>query len=248
MRLIPIAQIGYDQKFYPRANGREDWLTVHRYKEALVAHPWKADARRTGAFPPVVVVKADGYEWPYVLLDGLHRDRAFAAAGLESIWAVVEKLPRSKWLERSVELNVAGKRPLDSGDKRWVATRLTEEGWHPGKIAALLDMAPASFEKLVSTGIHKLSKAAAARIPEGRSNRQVNGDRYGFLKSPFLDVTGTANAVAALESQAPVSAHDAGQIVESFISLLGSGCIDPTDEDLVERLRLARRLLDEALS
>lgn len=193
-KVLPLDQIGYDPEYYPRVNGKEDWLTVHRYKEALKAHPWKADASKPGSFPPVIVVKTAGYQWSYLLLDGLHRVRAWSAAGLEKIPAVIETLPKSKWLERSVELNIDSKRPLDSGDKRWVATKLTAAGWKAGAIAALLCMEQGSFEKLVSTNIQKLTQASAKNIVTGRSNRQVGEDHIGFLKAPFTGVSGTGNA------------------------------------------------------
>jgi hypothetical protein len=105
--MLPLDQIGYDPEYYPRVNGKEDWLTVHRYKEAIKAHPWKAKPKEAGAFPAVVVAKATGYDWPYILLDGLHRVRAFSAAGLESIAAIVEHLPKSFQLAGQIGASAA---------------------------------------------------------------------------------------------------------------------------------------------
>lgn len=243
MQHLEIKQVGYDQNFYPRANGKEDWLTVFRYKEAIVAHPWKADVRKRMAFPPIVVVRSTGYDWPYLLLDGLHRLRAFHNAGHEKIWAEVERLPQSKWLARSVELNIDSKRALDAGDKRWVAMRLKEDGWEDGQVATLLEMEPSSFQKLVSTGCQRLTAKQAEMVPEGRGNRKINGDRYGFLKAPFADATGTANAIPVLQSQGKVSSREPMQIVDSFLALLESGCVDMTNEELVEKLKSARSML-----
>lgn len=243
--LLPIDQIGYDPEFYPRVNGKEDWLTVHRYKEVLGSAPWKSDASKPGAFPPVIVVKASGYDWTYLILDGLHRLRAWEAAGLERIPAVIEALPKSKWLERSVELNVDSKRPLDSGDKRWVATKLMADGWTVSKVATLLCMEKASLEKLVATNITKLTQSSAKNILRGRSNREVNGEHYGFLKAPFSPISGTGNAQKALRTQAAVSCREANQIIESFIALLESRAIDPTDEHTSGLLNRVRELLEE---
>lgn len=242
---LPLEQIGYDPAYYPRVNGKEDWLTVHRYKEAVKSQPWKADASRQGSFPAVIVVKATGYEWPYILLDGLHRVRAWSAAGLKSIAAIVEHLPKSKWLERSVELNIDSKRPLDSGDKRWVATKLTADGWKAGDIASLLCMEADSFKKLMATNVQKLTQASAKSILPGRSNRQVGDENFGFLKAPFRDVTGIGNAQRALRTQASVSCREAKQIIESFISLLESKAIDFTDESTASLLSRADELLRE---
>lgn len=247
MQLISLSQIGYDPEYYPRVNGQEDWLTVHRYKEALKSHPWKADATKPGAFPPIIVVKASGYDWLYNLLDGLHRLRAWHAAGLDKIPTTIERLPKSRWLERSVELNIDSKRPLDSGDKRWIATKLSAQGWKPEKIASLLCMERASFEKLVATNVHKLTRAAAKKIPKGRANRSVNGGDYGFLKAPFTGISGTSNAGKALLGQAAVTSRDAHQIVESFIALMEAKAVDPTDERLMDRLHHAATLLEKTV-
>lgn len=246
--LLDLDKIGYDPEYYPRVNGKEDWLTVHRYKEALLSHPDKAKPGSPGAFPEVVVVKAVGYDWPYILLDGLHRARSFSAAGYDQIGAIIERLPQSKWLERSVELNIDSKRALDSGDKRWVASRLTADGWKPEKIAALLCMETGSFEKLMATSVQKLTKASSESIPMGRSNRRIGKEHVGFLKPPFSGLSGTANAQKALRAQSAVSSRDTLQIVESFIALLESRAVDLTDEHLHERLTVAGALLDERLA
>lgn len=239
---LPLDQIGYDPEYYPRVNGKEDWLTVHRYKEALKSQPYKADANQTGAFPPIIVVKTTGYDWAYLILDGLHRLKAFEAVGLEKIPATIEALPKSKWLERSVELNIDSKRPLDSGDKRWVATKLMADGWKPGQVASLLCMERASFDKLVATNITKLTQASAKNILPGRSNRQVGKDHVGFLKAPFRDVT-AGNAQKALKTQAAVSCRESVQIIESFVALLEAKVIDVTDERTAELLLRVRELI-----
>jgi hypothetical protein len=244
---LSIADIGYDQKYYPRVNGKEDWLTVHRYAEVLRVHPEKADARKKGSFPAVVVVRSHVKDWKWILLDGLHRLRAFYRASLEEIWASVEDVPRSKWLALSVELNIDSKRGLDTGDKRWVAMRLEEEGWKPERIACLLNMTQASFEKIRGTNIHQLKPSEVEKIQNGRGNRQIGEDRYGFLKAPFGDATDTASAVAVLQHQGSVTAHDAAQIVHSFVALLESKCYDLTDEDTRSGLKRVKVLLDEAM-
>lgn len=244
--LLPLDQIGYDPAYYPRVDGREDWLTVHRYKEAIKSQPWRADASRAGAFPPVVVAKATGYDFPYVLLDGLHRLKAFGGAGRDKIAATIEHIPKSKWLARSVELNIDSKRPLDSGDKRFVATALRADGWKDGDIASLLCMEPDSFKKLVATNVQKLTASSAKSIPFGRSNRVIADEHIGFLKAPFSGVSGTGNAQRALRNQASVSSRESIQIIESFVALLESKAIDFTDERVAELLERANTLLRES--
>src|SRR5690348_1563432 len=95
---INVEEIDYRPEFYPRANGDSEWITVHRYADALAADPSKE-------FPPITVVRATGFEFKYLIIDGLHRLRAYFQAKRPQIPANVERLPRSKWFARSVELN-----------------------------------------------------------------------------------------------------------------------------------------------
>jgi len=246
--MLPIDSIGFDPEFYPRVNGKEDWLTVLRYKEALESHAEKADPSIPGAFPACHVIKAPGFDFPHLLLDGLHRLRAFTAAGYEELPCVIENLPRSKWLARSVELNIDSKRPLDSGDKRWIAHKLAAENWKPERIAKLLCMRIESYDKIVSSRCQRITSVSGKKAPLGRAHRVIGGNHFGFLKSPFENLSGTANAQIALARQQSVSARNIEQIVASFAALLETHCLDLTDESLVENLRNIHGQLDKLFS
>jgi hypothetical protein len=238
MQRIPLDQITYDPHYYPRVNGKEDWFTVNLYKDALVADPKKADAKAkpTGnwrPFPPIVVVKiAAGF----LILDGLHRLKAFAAAGLEVIYAEVERLPKSKWLARSVELNADQKRGLDTGDKAWVCQRLEAEGYSRKRIAGLLQMSVDTLDKIVVTRCQKLRVKDAKKLPTGRGNRQVNGGNMGFLKAPFGELTGTDKGRAALQVQQSCTARNVVQILDAFLGVLEAGALDMTEPEITERM------------
>lgn len=246
--LLPLDQLGFDPEYYPRVNGKADWLTIHRYKEALKSQPWKSDHRRDGAFPPVIVVKATGYDWQYLILDGVHRVSAFTAVGLQKIAATIERIPQSKWLARSAELNVDGKVPLGSGDKRWVASKLLAQGFEKEKVSELLCMEIGSFDRLMATNIERLTASSSKSIPMGRANRVIGKHHVGFLKSPFTSISGTANAQKALASQQLVSARESEQIIESFIALLESKAVDTHDDNVLNRLKKAGELLDKLMA
>lgn len=232
---IPVDQIGYDVKFYPRVNGREDWYTVHQYKDALLADPRKD-------FPPVVVVKATGKEYAYALLDGVHRTRAYHHAGREAIPAVIERLPESKWFARSVELNTIHGRRLDVGDKAWIAVRLEEDGFSIKEVADLLQMRVESLEKIKAMHVVKLTAKGTKNIPEGRGNRTAGKRHFGFLKAPFTDHAGMASAESALAVQSPVCSMSALNILDSAIAVLEAG-VDLADADIAERVATIRKLV-----
>lgn len=233
---LKLEEIGCDPKYYPRVNGHEDWLTAYRYKEALIADP-------SHEFPPVVVVRATGFEFPYVLLDGKHRTKAYASADRESIPASVERLPRSKWFARSVELNATHGRGLDTGDKAWIAERLNEEGYSDSDVAKLLHMPLESLEKIKATRIVKLTGAAKKVLAEGRGNRTLDRGHVGFLKGPLCAANGTTLAMEALAHQGHVSAHDVSDILDSFIAVLRSGVLDMTNLDIAVKMSAIRELL-----
>lgn len=235
MERIPLDQVGYDPKYYPRVNGHEDWLTVHRYKDALLADRHKD-------FPPVVVVKATGKPYKYMLLDGKHRCKSYALAERGSIPAEVERLPESKWFARSVELNATHGRTLDSGDKAWIAKRLEEDGYSTEDAAKLLHMRVESLEKIKAEHAVKMTATVAKKLPFGRSHRQLDSGHFGFLKAPFKDFAGSASAESVLAAQAPVSSGGVLNVLDSAIAVLECG-VDMADERIVERVEKLRALL-----
>lgn len=243
MKRIRIDQVTYDPHYYPRANGREDWYRVNKMKDALLVDPRKADAnRKTTAnwrpFPPIVVVQlvGPGRKSTYLILDGLHRLKAFAAAGLDHIWVEIEKLPKSKWLFRSAELNVDEKRGLDTGDKAWICSRLEADGYKRPAIAALFQMHIETLDKIMTTRCQKVRVADAKKLPTGRSNRRVNGGHVGFLKAPFADLAGTDKGRIALRKQQSCTSRDVAQILDAFIAVLESHALDMTDEAIAARV------------
>lgn len=248
MQRLKIADIGYDPKYYPRVSGREDWVTVQRYKGALLANPklafgWSEDHPKAG-FPPIHAVRATGFPSPYMLLDGLHRVRTYHAADYEEIPAIIERLPQTKWFERSVELNIRNSRPMDTGDRLYAAKRLEEDGMDFHSIAGILQMPPESLQKLMVERLVKIpvSELRKKTIPAGRGNREIGGANYGFLKAPFADQNTTPhNACEALAVQDPVAAGNVVQILRSAVAVLECG-VDETDEEVVELVVELHRL------
>ncbi len=239
MTRILLSEIGYDPKFYPRVNGDSDWLTVHRYSDALTADE-KYD------FDPVVVVKTVGRNWPYLLIDGRHRCKSYTQAGREDIPAIVERLPESRWFARSVELNAKHGRPLDSGDKAWIAKRLEADGYSEEDVAKLLCMRVESLQKIKVEHVVKITSKEGKLRPIGRSHREIEtGGKtldYGFLKAPFKEMAGTASAESALAVQAPLSSSGVVNVLDSAIAVIECG-VDESDPDVGSRMARLRALL-----
>jgi hypothetical protein len=254
MTLLNISDIGYEPKYYPRVNGREDWFTVNIYREALIQNPKKADPDSPDAFPPIYVVKATPSvfrkkPFPYLLIDGLHRIRAYHAAGIGQIAAVIERLPESKWFARSVELNAISKRAFDQGDKAFIAETLTGQGWSMADVAKLLQMKVESLEKIHTERCQRIKTAAAVKRgkPNGhdqtRARRDINGEEFGFLKAPFTSLCGTSKGKEALQLQERVTSRDASSILDSFIAVLEMQVLDMSDEAIVVKLERVKSLI-----
>jgi len=255
MQKIKISDVGYEPKYYPRVNAQEDWFTVNVYKDALVADPRRSDSKRYPhiAFPPIHVVRATPKTfrknpYKYMVIDGLHRLRAFYAAGRTEIYAEVESLPESKWFARSVELNVASKRAFDTGDKAFIAKRLQEDGWEIKDVASLLLMRVESLEKIFISRCQKLRVTELVKAGrEHRGNRKVNGAHYGFLKAPYAEagISGTSKGLEALTYQGSTTSTDVLQILDSFLGVLETGILDLSNEEVKARVERIAELVSE---
>ena len=232
MTSLNLKSVDYDPKYYPRVNGVPNWITILQYTEVLKS--------KAASFPPIVVVKAPCKKAVYTLLDGLHRLRAYHKAGRTSIPAVIERIPQSKWFARSVELNAAHGRPLDTGDKAWIAVRLKEEGWDLDQVSGLLKMSPSSLKKMVSSRCVKITKGDAEAVPIGRSHRESNGSHYGFIKAPLIN---SVNPEKALAFQGSINSHDVLSILDSMIAALESGVVDIRKKDVSARVSKIKKLL-----
>jgi hypothetical protein len=242
--MIPLDQIAFDPDFYPRCSGEADWQTVMIYHQAIQTNPWKADYRKKHAFPPITVTKPPGFQVPFLGLDGLHRLGAWKAAKFERIPAFIENLPKSMWLRRATELNLISQRPLNSRDKTRLIAKFREEGWEKEKISGFLMIKMESCEKMVHKGLVKLSNKAAKKIPKGPSNQLIGINSFGFLKAPFHD---SEDRATALMVQSPVAAMNVDQIMDSFIAVLESRCIDLSQSQDYEKLQYIQELVDDYL-
>lgn len=241
--MLSIDQIGYDPHYYPRVCAKEDWHWVNVIRDAILANPALLDLANPNHLDPIHVVPDKRKGWQYLIIDGLHRSKATRAAGYDKIPAIIERIPKSKWLARSAELNARGQRPLEPSDKAWVYERLSSDGYEPKTIAELLGMQVKSLEKIVSERVQRITVKEAELIPVGRGNRRINGKHRGFVKSPLKGLVGTAAGTNALRRQGPLNAKTAVNVLDSTIALLETGALDLKDEEIVARLATLKRLL-----
>ena len=235
-------QVGFDEKFYHRVELEpKDWQHIYQASDALKADP-------NFNLDPIIVVRWTGGEQSHMLLDGLYRLRIYHAAGRDRIPAtVLTGLPRSQWFAHGVEMQMRYQfhKNLTAGDKAFIALKLTkEQGWSLAKAAQLLRATQPAVQRMLAGKAIPLTASQAIPLRVGYSKRTIGTQDFGFLKGPVRGANGTkAHALAALAAQDSVAAMDPIQILDSFIALLKSGCVDMTDQDVAQRVLEIKQLL-----
>lgn len=242
-RLKVEGDVGFDAKYYHRLNpDADDWPQIHERVDALKADPEFDMA-------PITVVRWSRGKLPFMLIDGLYRLRAYHAAGRTRIPAtVVSGVPQSQWFQRGVEIQMKYQflKRLDPQDKAYIATKLQAEyGWTIAQAAALLRVTPGAMQKMVAKRAVPLTAGQAVPLVAKGSHevRRLGGQDFGFLKAPFTESNGSPAVVNALAEQAPVAATGPLQVLDSFLALLRSGCLDMADQAVKDRVSEIKRLL-----
>lgn len=247
MQYLPLEKIGVDPRYYPRVGGKPDWYSVHVYADALKADPRKADPKagpKVNPFPPVKVIRRAGWDFPFMLIDGLHRMGAHRQAGFEVIAAEIERLPKSKWLARAVELNVHQEhRNFEPRDKAMIAEYLAADGWTEKKIAGLLQMPIESLIRIRGR-VQRVSKSEAKRLTkQGVPVHDSNGHRFAVSKAAVGKAMASGSVVKAMSSQGPMHTASYEGVLDECIAVLESGVVDPKVAEVLERLETIEQLI-----
>ncbi len=242
MQKIRISIVGWDPRFYPRHSGEEDWVTVLKYYNALDAEPKKANPnnKKADPFPPIIVIKAVAKPYTYLLLDGLHRLKAFIKAGIGFIYAEVERLPESKWLARATELNIIGKRVLTNMDIASISVRLSKGGYTNKQIAKLVNLTPERLERII---IERVVKVKQVKGEQPIRNKWNGGDTV-ILKAPFKHLSGTVKAEQLEKYQRKFNDLNAVHILGAAADLLESDALDLADQNVIEVLDRLKEALN----
>lgn len=136
--LLKISDIVVDMNLYPRYKPNE--LLISRYIEALV---------RKESFPPICVGLLNG---EYILIDGLHRLRAFKDHGEDYIASeILLNLSKEDIFAESVYRNTNHGKNLSDKDKIRAIKKLAEMGFSKEDIFKCVRSDIKKFERKISS-------------------------------------------------------------------------------------------------
>ena len=138
--LVPTMEVFFDEDLYPRT--QENWQTIYDYSESI----------KTGAvFPPIVLAMFKGKK---VLVDGLHRLKAFRNLHIEKIPAIVLiGLSRNEIFEEAVKRNIAHGRVLSPYEKRLIILRLRAMKYKTDEICTIVQIPFDRIESFLGSNI-----------------------------------------------------------------------------------------------
>ena len=214
LKLLKITQIVHDKSVYPR--DQMDWMTAHKYAEAM----------RAGAkFPPILVTP---FRKRFVVLDGWHRLSAQKKIKEEYIQAEIIKIQRSRWFEIALERNVAHGRNLSQKERAQAIIKLEELGYPKITIA-----------NLVKIPIDKLEAFVINRLVTTPAGGKI------IIKAPLKNLAGVVieNKEEFETEQRIISSQSQSILLKEVIRLLKNNWINIKDEEIKEHLRDIYRLL-----
>ena len=218
-RLLPIGKIEIDKRLYPRM--QEDWMTTLEYSDAL----------KSGAeFPPIEVALLNNR---FVLIDGLHRIRAYKQNKKTHITCNVYKdLEEREIYARAVKANIIHGRRLAPIEKAKAILRLKQFKYTEVEISKILAMPKAN-----------LVSFANKRVCYSPSGREI------LLKAPLKHLGGTSvEEDTNLENiEGVFGSKSQTSILEELIVLLENNLLNIKDIKILSRLIKIEGLIEKTL-
>jgi len=218
--IIPLAEIHFEQEFYPRT--QPSWQTAYIYSQNMIA----------GAkFPPITLALLNGKKY---LVDGKHRYEACKLLKKESIPAeVYTGWDKRKIFEEAVRRNVAHGQVLSPYEKRLIILRLRTMRYNNKAIS-----------ELVNVPQDKLSTFVGQRLISSTTGTVITDT---IVKSAFKHLTGgqySPREIAEMEkAQGQTSSRSQIYLVKQLVEMFESNLIDLDDEKIYEELLVLKKYL-----
>jgi len=246
---LEIGQISYSDQIYPRA--AINYIHVEQLVDAL-----KAGYR----LPPITIADVNGEK--NVLIDGLHRLKAYFKVGAEKVeceW--IGKLSLKDAIVEAVRLNSAHGRNLSPFEKRAFIAKSKKLGIKNDKIAEALRMPIEKVEKLSISSISyfginledRLNRKPIIQILHEHGYRTpLIEELMAYIpKKPLQKVAENLEADSMIQAQKSLAAMSQIHLLKQVIDLIDSNAIDlenPEVRSLLKELhykieQLFRKLL-----
>lgn len=199
---LPNNKIYIEEEIYPR--NQCDWQLIHIYKEGM----------KLGAdFPPILVGKESDNK--YILIDGVHRYKAWAALKKNPIPVILSQKPKKDWFAEAVEVNVKHGKRLSTQERLTSAIRLQEMKYMDSEIATIIGMSKADMKKFIAERAILSTSTKEALISKAAIGYSSNGKKPTY------------------ESQKIFHSANQGLIFSQAIELFRQGFIDKENKEIV---------------
>lgn len=220
--VVKIADITFDEELYPRAS--YSWQTGYDYSQSM---------RAGTKFPPIVLALLNNKK---ILVDGKHRIEAKKLLKEETIDAeVYTGWDRKKILEEAVRRNINHGRALSPFDKRQIALKLKA-----------MDFKPEEISELIQVPMDKLERFIAQRLINAITGETI---KEVIVKSEIKNLAGKTYDVTSIskinDAQEEMFSKSQVRIVESLINLISNEMLDTSDEDLMGKIGVLKKLLEK---
>jgi len=212
-KLLKLEEVKVDNELYPRIH--PDWITTARYFNAL-----KAGAK----FPPICVAKL-GKE--FILVDGLHRIKAFKANKEKYISAeLLTGLDKKQIYVEAVKRNMGHGRQFSTQEVTGIIITLGQWKLSEKQISQIVRLPAKSLKPFVAKRMTRITETHE-EIP---------------LKAPLRNLAETE--VLSEPNQDRVSGTSQVQMFDNIITMFENGWVDTSDKLVVSRMKKLKKLLD----
>ena len=232
---LKIDQIYYSDQIYPRTS--LNYIHVEQLADAI-----KAGYK----LPPIIIADVDGQK--NVLIDGLHRIKAYLRVGIEEIeckW--IGKLTLREAIVEAVRRNSAHGRSLSPFEKRAFIMKSKILGIKDDKIAEALRIPIEKVERLSISSISYLDVELEDRLNrkpivqilyEHNVRNPLIEELMAYIpKKPLQRVAENLEASSMMQAQKSLAAMSQIHLLKQVIDLIDSNAIDLENPEVISLLR-----------
>lgn len=221
-KIVPIAQINLDKRFYPRVNVNA--ITSYRYAKSMEAG---------AVFPPVTLAALNG---KLILVDGAHRIAAEKINKKTHITAeIIYGLGEQQIYLEAIKRNINHGLQFSSFERTRMALQLGEWNFSKEQISEIIRIPVVELQNFVAKRMVRISNNTGEEMEEVA------------IKSPLRHLAGTELFENPIQ-QGVFTNRTQVNILEELIALMKNGWLDTTSEAVMEKLNIAFKLMKQYIT
>lgn len=229
LKLLQIKDIIWEREFYPRSEHCPNWQTVYQYIQAM---------KSKSEFPPIIVGQEGNI---YSIIDGVTRFEASKRLKRTEIYGYVIDLPKDKWYELSVNLNITNGQRFSPFEVSSIILKFRKLKYPDAKIAQIVRIPIVNIQKLL------LGKVAKVQIGNNvtRNGKPIFEDRS--IKNVIGHLAGAEVSEDIIQAQSSMYGWSQVDLIAELRSLLEKDLIDFSNIKIVENLRFIDKLIRQKI-